>query len=84
MKKGIMRRPPIEYHIAQTGASWGIYREGTQIAVRSDPADAIAFANYFADRETLLGLRRVRVSADTVLHRTLRDMRVGHAMRAVA
>ncbi|WP_369926331.1 hypothetical protein [Xanthomonas sp. NCPPB 2632] len=79
-----MRRPAIEYHIAQTGECWGIYREGTQIAVRSDPADAIAFANYFADRETLLGFRRVRVSADTVMHRTLRDMRAINHLRAVA
>jgi hypothetical protein len=70
-----MRRPAIEYHIAQSGTRWGIYREGIQIAVRSDPADAIAFANFFADRETLLGMRRVRVSADAGMHRTLRDMR---------
>lgn len=79
-----MRRPAIEYHIAQSGTSWGIYREGTQIAVRSDPADAIAFANFFADRETLLNLRRVRVSADTILHRTLKDMRRVEPMQAVA
>lgn len=79
-----MRRPAIEYHIAQSGKSWGIYREGTQIAVRSDPADAIAFANFFADRETLLGLRRVRVSADTVMHRTLKNMRGVQPLQAVA
>jgi hypothetical protein len=79
-----MRRPAIEYHIAQSGTSWGIYREGTQIAVRSDPADAIAFANFFADRETLMNLRRVRVSADTVMHRTLKNMRRAEAVRAVA
>lgn len=70
-----MRRPAIEYHIAHMGNAWGIYREGVQIAVRSDPADAIAFANFFADRETLLGMRRVHVSADAGMYRTLRELR---------
>lgn len=65
----------IDYHIAGLGQAWGIYREGVQIAVRGDAADAIAFANFFADRETLLGVGRARVSADKVMHRTLRDLR---------
>jgi hypothetical protein len=70
-----MNRPIIDYHIADLGGSWGIYREGVPLAMRNDVADAIAFANFFADRETLLGHRRVRVSADSLLHRALRDMR---------
>lgn len=65
----------IDYHIADLGQVWGIYREGVQIASRSDVGDAIAFANFFADRETLLGVNRVQVSADKVMHRTLRQMR---------
>ena len=47
-----------------------------QIALRSDPGDAIAFANFFADRETLMSTHPVRVSADFRLHRTLQDMRL--------
>jgi hypothetical protein len=65
----------IDYHIADLGDVWGIFREGTQIAVRTDPADAIAFANFFADRETLISRHRVQVSADRVMHRTLRELR---------
>lgn len=65
----------IDYHIADLGDAWGIFRDGMQIAVRSDAADAIAFANFFADRETLMGRQRVHVSADRVMHRTLRDLR---------
>lgn len=65
----------IEYHIAGIGGAWGIFREGMQIAVRRDPADAIAYANYFADRETLMSRHPVRVSADVQLHRTLSAMR---------
>lgn len=65
----------IDYHIADLGDIWGIYRDGVQIAVRTDAADAIAFANFFADRETLMCRQRVQVSADRVLHRTLREMR---------
>lgn len=65
----------IEYHIADIGHAWGVFREGMQIAIRQDPADAIAFANYFADRETLMSPHPVCVSADIHLHRTLRDMR---------
>ena len=66
----------IEYHIADIGDAWGIFREGMQIALRSDPGDAIAFANFFADRETLMSPHPVRVSADLRLHRTLQDMRL--------
>ena len=65
----------IEYHIAQIENGWGIFREGTQIAVRADPADAITFANYFADRETLMSSCSVRVSADLHLHKTPLDLR---------
>ncbi|NID16126.1 hypothetical protein [Luteibacter yeojuensis] len=65
----------IEYHIARMGDAWGIFREGMQLAVRRDPADAIAFANYFADRETLMSPHPVRVSGDNQLHRTLHDLR---------
>ncbi|MGF6710624.1 hypothetical protein QFZ41_001588 [Luteibacter sp. W1I16] len=66
----------IEYHIADIGETWGIFREGVQIAVRSDPVDAIAFANFFADRETLMSSFPVRVSADIHMHRTLLDLRL--------
>ncbi|MET0255549.1 MAG: hypothetical protein ABW193_07125 [Luteibacter sp.] len=65
----------IDYHIADLGHLWGIYREGVQIASRRDAADAIAFANFFADRETLLGADQVQVSADMSLHHALRRMR---------
>lgn len=65
----------IEYHIAEMDGCWGIFREGVQIASRRDPADAITFANYFADRETLIAAHPVRVSADVYLHRELRRMR---------
>ena len=65
----------IEYHIADIGDAWGIFREGMQLAVRRNPEDAIAFANFFADRETLMSPHPVRVSADIHLHRTLRDLR---------
>jgi hypothetical protein len=65
----------IDYHIAETGHGWGIFREGVQIAVRKDAGDAIAFANFFADRETRLAVRPVRVSADHHLHRTLMELR---------
>lgn len=61
----------IDYHIAETSDGWGIFREGMQIAVRKDPADAIAFANFFADRETLATRQPVMVSADSCLHRML-------------
>jgi hypothetical protein len=71
-----MSEHTIEYHIADIGDAWGIFREGMQIALRRDPADAIAFANFFADRETLMSTRPVRVSADICLHRTLREMRL--------
>jgi len=71
-----MNEHAIEYHIADIGATWGIFREGVQIAVRSDPADAIAFANFFADRETLMSAFPVRVSADIHLHRTLHEIRL--------
>ncbi|SFW74782.1 hypothetical protein [Luteibacter sp. UNCMF366Tsu5.1] len=65
----------IDYHIAQLDSTWGIFREGMQIAVRADPADAIAFANFFADRETLMAPCPVRVSADMNLHQALLDLR---------
>jgi hypothetical protein len=65
----------IEYHIADIGDAWGIFREGVQIAARRDPGDAIAFANFFADRETLMSPHAVHVSADINLHRTLKDLR---------
>lgn len=71
-----MQKAAIDYHIAEMGPAWGIFRDGMQMALRHDPADAIAFANYFADREALLGHGRVRVSADAVMHRTLRDLRL--------
>ncbi|GAA0915200.1 hypothetical protein GCM10009552_32810 [Rothia nasimurium] len=70
-----MPRHTIEYHIADMDGSWGIFREGVQIAARTDAADAIAFANFFADRETLIAAHPVRVSADVYLHRELRRMR---------
>jgi len=71
-----MQRAAIDYHIAETGGAWGIYRDGMQIALRHDAGEAIAFANYFADREALLGRVRVKVSADAVMHRMLDDLRL--------
>lgn len=71
-----MSEHTVEYHIAGIGNAWGIFREGMQIAVRCDPADAIAFANFFADRETMMTARPVHVSADVYLHQTLREIRL--------
>lgn len=62
----------IDYHIASDGDAWGIYRDGTPIGVRKDAADAVAFANFFADRETLIAPVPVRVTADTYFWRSLR------------
>lgn len=70
-----MNQYVIDYHIADVGKCWGIFREGVQMAVRKDPADAIAFANFFADRETRMAAHPVRVSADRHLHQTLQDLR---------
>lgn len=70
------QRHTIEYHIASIGDAWGIFRDDVQLASRKDPCDAIAFANFFADRETLITTRPVHVSADIDLHRMLREMRV--------
>jgi hypothetical protein len=66
----------IEYHIARVGDAWGVFRDATQIAVRRDAADAIAFANFFADRETLSAGMPVRVTADAHLHRAMREWRL--------
>lgn len=70
-----MKQHVIDYHIADIGQAWGIFREGVQIALRKDPGDAIAFANFFADRETRMGAHPVRVSADHHMHRTLSELR---------
>jgi hypothetical protein len=70
-----MNEHVIDYHIAAIGLAWGIFREGVQMAVRKDPGDAIAFANFFADRETRIAARPVRVSADRHMHRTLSEIR---------
>jgi hypothetical protein len=70
-----MNQHVIEYHIADIGQAWGIFREGVQIALRKDPGDAIAFANFFADRETQMAAHPVRVSADRHMHRTLSELR---------
>lgn len=70
-----MNQDIIEYHIADTGQGWGVFREGMPIAIRKDPADAIALANFFADRETLMTTRPVQVSGDPHIHRTLAGMR---------
>lgn len=70
-----MSQAIIEYHIADIDGSWGIFREGVQIALRRDAADAIAFANFFADRETLVSTRPVRVSAGPCLHQELHRIR---------
>jgi hypothetical protein len=64
----------IEYYIADIGDTWGIYRDGSQIAVRHDAGDAIAFAHFFADREALTSGGAVRVMADAHMHRTLQHM----------
>lgn len=66
----------IEYHIADVGEGWGIFRDGTQIGMREQAGDAIAFANFFADRETLLNRLPVRVTADAQLLRELRALRL--------
>jgi hypothetical protein len=70
-----MNQYVIDYHIADVGQAWGIFREGVQMAVRKDPGDAIAFANFFADRETRMAAHPVRVSADSHMHRTLCELR---------
>jgi len=70
-----MQQHVIDYHIADVGHAWGIFREGMQIAVRKNPADAIAFANFFADRETRIATHTVHVSADRHMHRTLIELR---------
>jgi hypothetical protein len=70
-----MNQYVIDYHIADVGQAWGIFREGVQIAIRKDAGDAIAFANFFADRETRIAAHTVRVSADRNLHRTLSELR---------
>ena len=66
----------IEYHIANMGDVWAIFRNDTQIGIRTDAGDAIAFANFFADRETRIASVPVRVTADVFLHRTLREIRL--------
>ncbi|QWT19132.1 hypothetical protein KPL74_15435 [Bacillus sp. NP157] len=66
----------IDYHIAWTDDVWAVYRDDLQMATRRDAADAIALANFFADREALLRRARVRVSADKHLHRALRELRL--------
>lgn len=71
-----MNEQIIEYHIASVGNAWGIYRDGTQIGVRDDAADAIAFANFFADRETLIAPVPVRVTADDFLRRVIAGLRL--------
>lgn len=70
-----MNQHVIDYHIADIGHGWAIFREGVQMAVRKDPGDAIAFANFFADRETRITAHPVRVSADHNMHRTLNELR---------
>lgn len=70
-----MEHETIEYYIADIGGHWGIFREGVQIAVRRDAVDAIAFANFFADRETLTSRHDVRVIADSSLRRTMSALR---------
>jgi hypothetical protein len=70
-----LEQDTIEYYIADVGDTWGVFREGVQLAVRHDAADAIAFANFFADRETLMTHRDVRVVGDACLNRTLIAMR---------
>lgn len=69
-----MPQHTIDYHIADIDGAWGIFREGVQIARRTDAADAIAFANFFADRETLMAACPVRVSAGDCLRHELRRM----------
>jgi hypothetical protein len=71
-----MNEQYVEYHIASVGSAWGIFREGTQIGLREDAGDAIAFANFFADRETLIAPVPVRVTADIVLRRALIEWRL--------
>lgn len=70
-----MDQNTIEYYIADVGGTWGVFREGMQIATRRDPGDAIAFANFFADRETLMSKHDVRVLGDACLTRTLTSIR---------
>jgi hypothetical protein len=71
----LLESDTIEYYIADVGGAWGIFREGMQIATRRDAAEAISFANFFADRETLMTPQDVRVIADACLKRTLTAMR---------
>jgi len=70
-----LEQDTIEYYIADVGGTWGVFREGMPIAMRRDPGEAIAFANFFADRETLMSERDVRVLGDHRLAQTLTSIR---------
>jgi hypothetical protein len=71
-----MNEHGIDYHIASMGDAWGIFRDGTQIGARVDAADAIAFANFFADRETLIAPVPVRVTTDDALRKMIAGLRL--------
>ncbi|UPG90683.1 hypothetical protein L2Y96_02605 [Luteibacter aegosomaticola] len=71
-----MNEHHVDYHIATVDSGWGIFRDGTQIGMREDAADAIAFANFFADRETLIAPVPVRVTADIALQRAMAEWRL--------
>ncbi|MBB3227869.1 hypothetical protein FHW69_002501 [Luteibacter sp. Sphag1AF] len=70
-----MLNSSIDYHVTDVGGAWGIFRGEAQIGVRQCPCDAIAFANFFADWESLSSRRRVNVLSDPDLHHTLRSYR---------
>jgi hypothetical protein len=71
-----MNEQTIDYHIASMGNTWGIFRDGSQIGARDDAAEAIAFANFFADRETLIAPVPVRVTADEILRSFIDGLRI--------
>jgi len=66
----------IDYHIARMGEAWAIFRDGMHMGTRKRAVDAIAFANFFADRETAIAPVPVRVTADACLYRKLEYLRL--------
>ncbi|TCV92046.1 hypothetical protein EC912_10837 [Luteibacter rhizovicinus] len=65
----------IDYHVTDIGGVWGIFRGESQIGMRRCPHEAVAFANFFADWESLSTNGQVRVVGDCYLDRTLRGYR---------
>ncbi|MDF3980424.1 hypothetical protein P3W24_00215 [Luteibacter sp. PPL201] len=71
-----MPQQSIRYHVAEMDGAWGIFRDGQPIARRDDMTDAIAFANFFADRESLTSPLPVKVTGGPCLQKRLREERL--------